>query len=225
MSYKEFRTLVLHPNPGLVDMLKEVHKTHDKEVLQEKQALAGKKQGLDLTAFHRQKEMTQREQKKKMIAQFVIDNEVNFDYIKQVRFTNLSFLMSRKTHPVLQAYLDFVELPKEKRPGGRIKFPEFCKVLRIEPITDYKNLHSFYDSEEMGDMDLREFLLSMMNFVEVRKDERVAFSFNMFDEAKTGFISQRFVFFSLACSIYIYYNAETFTSIKEKSRRFYAAIT
>ena len=30
-----------------------------------------------------------------------------------------------------------------------------------------QNLHSFYDTEEMGDMDLREFLLSMMNFVDV----------------------------------------------------------
>mmetsp|Transcript_16218 Transcript_16218/g.22145 ORF Transcript_16218/g.22145 Transcript_16218/m.22145 type:complete len:1209 (-) Transcript_16218:67-3693(-) len=172
VSYKEFRALVLHPNPGVVDLLKEVNKAHDADILQEKQAMAGKRQGMDLNSFHRQKEMTQREQKKKMIAQFVIDNEVNFEYIKQ-------------------AYMDFVELPKEKRPGGRIKFPEFCKVLRIEPITDYKNLHAFYDNEEMGDMDIREFLLSMMNFVDVRKDERVAFSFNMFDEAKTGFISQR----------------------------------
>jgi len=84
VSYKEFRALVLHPNPGVVDLLKEVNKAHDADILQEKQALAGKRQGMDLNSFHRQKEMTQREQKKKMIAQFVIDNEVNFEYIKQV---------------------------------------------------------------------------------------------------------------------------------------------
>ena len=98
-----------------------------------------------------------------------------------------------------------------------------------------QNLHSFYDTEEMGDMDLREFLLSMMNFVDVsalgdtaiddvscyamcvyvcmyvcmyqvRKDERVAFSFTMFDEAKTGFISQRYaliLYLSIYLSIYL----------------------
>ena len=59
VSYKEFRTLVLHPNPGVVDLLKEVHKAKEDEVLKEKQALAGKKQGVDHNAFHRQKEMTQ----------------------------------------------------------------------------------------------------------------------------------------------------------------------
>lgn len=59
VSYKEFRALVLHPNPGVVDLLKEVHKANENEVLKEKQALAGKKQGLDHNAFHRQKEMTQ----------------------------------------------------------------------------------------------------------------------------------------------------------------------
>lgn len=76
--------MVLHPNPGVVDLLKEVHKANENEILKEKQAMAGKTHGLDHSAFQRQKEMTQREQKKKMIAQFVIDNEVNFDYIKQV---------------------------------------------------------------------------------------------------------------------------------------------
>jgi len=59
VSYKEFRTLVLHPNPGVVDLLKEVHKAKEDELLKDKQALAGKKQGVDHNAFHRQKEMTQ----------------------------------------------------------------------------------------------------------------------------------------------------------------------
>lgn len=59
VSYKEFRALVLHPNPGVVDLLKEVHKANENDVLKEKQALAGKKQGVDHNAFHRQKEMTQ----------------------------------------------------------------------------------------------------------------------------------------------------------------------
>ena len=41
---------------------------------------------------------------------------------------------------------------------------------------------------------------------QVRKDERVAFSFTMFDEAKTGFISQRcalILYLSIYLSIYL----------------------
>jgi serine/threonine-protein phosphatase 2B regulatory subunit len=171
VSIKEFRTLVLHPNPGVVDMHREISKEKDVEVMKEKQALAGKMQGLDLTTFQRQKEITVREQKKKMIVSFVVDNEVDFAYIKR-------------------CHLRFLELGPDKRLGGRIRFPEFCTVMDVEPIQEYKNLHAFYDTEEMGDMDIREFLLSMLNFVDVDKDARIRFSFEMYDELKTGYISQ-----------------------------------
>lgn len=168
---KEFRALVLHPNPGVVDMHKEINKVKDQEVMKEKQALAGKMQGLDLTTFQRQKEITVREQKKKMIVSFVVDNEVDFAYIKR-------------------SHLKFLELSVEKRIGGRIRFPEFCTVMDVEPIQEYKLLHAFYDTEEMGDMDIREFLLSMMNFVDVDKEARIRYSFEMYDELKTGYIAQ-----------------------------------
>lgn len=172
VSYKEFRTLVLHPNPGIADMHKEINREKDAELMKEKQALAGKTHGLDLTAFQRQKEIALREQKKKKIVQFVIDNEADFDYIKN-------------------AHLRFLDLLPENRVGGRVRFPEFCKVMDIEPIQEYKNLHKFYDTEEMGDMDVREFLLSMMNFVDVDKEVRVKLSFEMFDESKSGYIAQK----------------------------------
>ena len=171
VSLKEFRALVLHPNPGAVDMHKEINKVKDQEIMKEKQALAGKMQGLDLTTFQRQKEITIREQKKKMILSFVIDNEVDFAYIKR-------------------CHLKFLELTPDKRLNGRIRFPEFCIVMDVEPIQEYKNLHAFYDTEEMGDMDIREFLLSMLNFVDIDKEVRIRFSFDMYDEMKTGYISQ-----------------------------------
>jgi len=171
VSLKEFRTLVLHPNPGVVDMHKEISKVKDLEGMKEKQAMAGKVAGLDLTAFQRQKEITVREEKKKMIVLFVVDNEADFEFVKR-------------------AHSKFLELPLEKRVGGRIRFQEFCTVADVEPIQEYKLLHAFYDSEEMGDMDVREFLLSMMNFVDVDREERIRYSFDMFDELKTGYIAQ-----------------------------------
>ncbi|RYH08712.1 EF-hand domain-containing protein [archaeon] len=134
--------------------------------------MAGKSQGLDLTAFQRQKEMLNREEKKKMILNFIADNDVDFDYIRQ-------------------AYRDYYDLAKERKPGGRVQFPDFCQVMKVEPIMEYRKMHSFYDDEELGDMDLREFLLSMMNYVSVDREERIKFSFEMFDENKTGFITQK----------------------------------
>ena len=52
-------------------------------------------------------------------------------------------------------------------------------------------MFDLYDSESLGNIDMREFLLSVANFVEVEKEVRIRFSFQMYDEAKTGFISQR----------------------------------
>jgi len=64
-------------------------------------------------------------------------------------------------------------------------------VLRVEPITEYRKLFDLFDSESLGDVDLREFLLSMLNFVTVDKEVRIRFSFQMYDEGKSGFITQK----------------------------------
>eukprot|EP01038_Epipyxis_sp_PR26KG_P009668 gene9668-13017_t len=172
VSYSEFRSLVLHPNPGAVDMHAEISKTKDEEALKDKQSLAGKAKGLDLNAFQRQKEITTREVKKKMITSFVNDNEVDFQYVKQ-------------------CHDQFLSLSKEKRINGRVSFGDFCSIMGVEPIAEYRNIHTFYDTDESGDMDLREFLLSMMNFVDIDREERIKYSFYMFDEAKSGYITQK----------------------------------
>lgn len=175
VSFKEFRALVLHPNPGLADMHKEIARDKESDMLRDKQAVTGKTSNaasLDLSAFQRQKELLQREAKKKMLLAFIDDNELTFDAIRQ-------------------AHGSFIDLSIDQRPGGRLKFEIFAQVMRVEPIAEYRQLHSLYDDEEMGDMDLREFLLSLMNFVSVEKEERIRLSFEMFDESKTGFIGQK----------------------------------
>jgi serine/threonine-protein phosphatase 2B regulatory subunit len=57
-------------------------------------------------------------------------------------------------------------------------------------MTPFK-LFDLFDSESLGDVDLREFLLSMLNFVTVDKEVRIRFSFQMYDEGKSGFITQK----------------------------------
>ena len=172
VSYQEFRTLVLHPDPGMVDMHKEVNLAKDKELEQDRQMVQGKLKGADLSAYQRQRELVAREAKKKALSMFMKDNEVNFDSIKTF-------------------YQVFTELPKERRRGGRVEFGEFCICLGVEPITEYRLLHSLFDNEEVGDADFREILLGMMNFLEVDRDARIRFSFLMYDEAKTGYISHK----------------------------------
>jgi len=170
VSFQEFRTLILHPNPAEANLTKEIGLIEEKESNLEKQALAGKHVGLDLTAFQRQKEMLGREARKKLLIGFVGDNDVDFDFIKH-------------------AYSRYHSMPREKRKNGRITFEQFCQVVDVEPIAEYKQIHGLFDTEEKGDMDFREFCLSLMNFVEVEREIRVRFSFQMFDELKTGFIS------------------------------------
>jgi len=172
VSFAEFKTLVLHPDPGVVDIKEEITAYKEKELQQEKQALAGKPVNADLTSFQRQKEMILREDKKRLMLIFIDDNEVDFDTIRH-------------------GYEAFLAVPKEKRVGGRIKFEQFCQVLMVEPISEYKKLFDLFDTESLGDLDMREFLLGLLNFVKVDKEVRIRFSFQMFDEGKTGYISQR----------------------------------
>jgi Ca2+-binding EF-hand superfamily protein len=157
---------------GSADMHKVIVQKKDDDQAVARQAIAGKTAGLDLTAYQRQKELTQREAKKKMLVAFVAENECTFDYIKQ-------------------AFQYYADLPKERRIKGRIKFPDFCKALNVEPISEYRILHSLFDNEESQEVDFREVLLSMMNFIDVNKELRIRFSFTMFDDKKTGYITQK----------------------------------
>lgn len=172
VSYTEFRALVLHPNPGLADMHAAIALKREDERQEDKNMLTGKVKGTDLSAFQRQKEMLQREAKKEALCMLIYDSEINFEYVKR-------------------SYENFTNLKKEKRIGGRIRFEEFCSCLEIEPIVQYKNLHALFDSEELGDLDFREFLLSMLNFIPVDREMRIRFSFKMMDEMNTGYIARK----------------------------------
>ena len=170
VSFTEFKALVLHPNPGMVDIASKIGVIKEESIQEEKNMLTGKVKGQDLTAFQRQKEIIQREAKKKMLVTFCYDNEVTFVSIQA-------------------AFREFLALPKERRIGGRIKFEEFVRCLGIDPIQEYRNLHALFDSEELGDLDFREFLFSTMNFISVDKEQRMRFSFKMMDEMQSGYIS------------------------------------
>lgn len=184
VSFLEFKTLVLHPNPHLADLHKEVkqqrakEESKDKVLMTETNALKVSNNagaggvGLDFNSFQRQKEMKKRESKKKLFTSFVVENDVNFDYIKN-------------------SYQNYLDFPKEKRLRGKLKFDEFCSACAVEPIAEYRRLHSLFDDENTEELDFREFILSLLNFITVEKEARVRFSFTMFDEGKSGYITQK----------------------------------
>lgn len=116
MSYQEFRTLVLHPNPDKIDLHKETQRNLDKGLLQDKMSNAGVSGpsaalGLDLNTFQRQKELNAREIKKVALINFIDDYELKFDDIKS-------------------AYEMYTLLPAESKVEGRVVFTTFCEVLR-----------------------------------------------------------------------------------------------
>jgi len=169
ISLSEFRTVVLHPNPGDVDMHKAAVEDREKQAMNEKFALTNKHSEIEVNVFQRQKEISLRDTKKKMLLSFIEDNDIVFDSIRVA----LSVLAS---------------LPKEKKVNNRLNFDTFCRMLKIEPIGEYRKLFSLFDQEETGSIEIREFILSLMNFISVDKEERIRLAFSMYDEYKSGFI-------------------------------------
>lgn len=170
ISIDEFRTLVLHPNPGDIDVQKLVADKKMEELDKKLQMEKGKQADMDQESYQRQKEIKLRESKKKLVVEFLRENELVIETLKH-------------------SYGRFVEIPKETRLLGRLDFSQFCAVLKQEPVGENLRLFSLFDPERTGTIDFREFLLTSMNFIEVPKEDRLRFIFTMFDEEKTGYIS------------------------------------
>jgi Ca2+-binding EF-hand superfamily protein len=64
-------------------------------------------------------------------------------------------------------------------------------------------LISVYIHYDIGELDFKEFLLSIMNFITVEKETRIKFSFVLFDDTKSGFITKKEVE-EILRGIYIY---------------------
>jgi Ca2+-binding EF-hand superfamily protein len=172
VSYLEFRTLVLHPNPESIDLHKEVQKQMEYEVLQDKLSLRGKTTSLDIKSFQRHKELRQRELKKAAIINMIEENDMSFVHVQK-------------------AYEMYCLQDPATKVDGRINFDLFCRLLNVDPIYEYHQLHRLFDEEELTTIDFKEFLLSFMNFIPIDREQRVRFSFKMFDEKLTGFIGKR----------------------------------
>ena len=172
VSFSEFRTLVLHPNPGEMDIHRVILDEKEGNKIQASTVSKGKQKEIDAATFQRQKEMNIREAKKRMIKSFISDNDMVYDSFAKIADT-------------------YANLSKEKKVNGRVNFETFCSLTNVEPIGEYMTLFRLFDPQEEGHMDFREFILSSLNFVVVDKETRVSMAFRLYDEDKTGFISER----------------------------------
>lgn len=170
VSFTEFRKLVLHPNPALMDKDNEITEDKLKEIEQEKLIMAGKINELDAATYQRQKELQARDNKKRMILNFLNDNEYDFDNLKL-------------------SYTNYLSLPKEQRIKNMITFDQFCTLLKIDPINENNRLFNLFDEEKYGKINFNEFLLSCFNFVNVTREVRLPYIFGMYDENRTGYIT------------------------------------
>ena len=170
VSFAEFRNLVLHPNPAEMDKEQDLEHIKEKELQEAAEKAAGKQDELDSAAYARQKEMQNRDMKKKMILNFLGDHEYDFDSLRL-------------------AFTRYENLPKEHRMKGMVDFTQFCDLLKIDHINENNRLFSLFDPERNGVISFKEFLLSNFNFVDVTKETRLLFTFKMFDEEKSGYIS------------------------------------
>jgi len=170
VSFTEFRNLVLHPNPAEMDKEQDLAFIYEKEMNEAAQKAAGKQDQVDSTTYIRQKEMQNRDMKKKMILNFLADHEYDFDSLRL-------------------SYQRYEDLPKEQRIKGLVNFSQFCDLLKIDHINENNRMFGLFDPERSGYCSFKEFLLSSFNFVDVTKENRLLLTFKMFDESKSGYIS------------------------------------
>lgn len=176
VSYSEFRFLVCHPNPGEADLLMEMAelKRREKQKTDGELTIALKTKGqtdnADLAMHHRQKEMLQKESRRKALLSFVEDNSIHFEDIQI-------------------AYTKFSAATTQRPSNGTINFDRFCELFKVEPISENKHLFDLFDEDETKNINLKEFVLSLLNFIEIDKERRIRFSFELYDERRTGVIA------------------------------------
>jgi Ca2+-binding EF-hand superfamily protein len=170
VSFEEFRNIVLHPNPAMMNAQSILNEEKMKALEGGDLTMAGRGNELDSATYQRQKEMQLRDAKKKMLIAFLTDHEYDFDSLRS-------------------SYVVYLDVPKEKRLQGKVNFDQFCAIMRVEPIGENMRLFGLFDEDRVGKIDMREFLLSAMNFVEISREVRLPLIFQMYDEDKTGFIT------------------------------------
>ena len=93
-----------------------------------------------------------------------------------------------KPESIKRAYRRFMASKNNK--SGVIDYTEFCVILQVEPTKQCEDLFQLYDYDNIGMIDTRELLVGLANFTGAGKDDKLKFSFMMYDEEGNGVITK-----------------------------------
>merc|ERR550537_617517 len=93
-----------------------------------------------------------------------------------------------KPESIKKAYKRFQATDKDK--SGMIDYTEFCEILQVDPSPQGEKLFQLFDYDKSGQIDVREFMIALSNFTGAGKDDKLKFSFMIFDEDGNGVITK-----------------------------------
>jgi len=111
----------------------------------------------------------QRNAKKQALEAFSRDNNIKPDSIK-------------KAYKRFQA--------TDRGNTGLVDYTEFCEVLQVDPSPQCEKVFHLYDYDKSGQIDAKEFLIALANFSGAGKEDKLKFSFMVFDEDGNGVITK-----------------------------------
>lgn len=171
VSFEEFHALVIHPDPATSDFARSVNEAREAYQYGIKPAQVATQGTTDARAYRRQKDMAQRERKRTSMITFVREAEISFADCKR-------------------AWAIFSNLPPSSRVGYATTFETLCSVFQIEPIGEYLRMFNHFDADGRGTIEFRQFMLGLLNFVEVEREDRIRFTFDMYNEHQAGYLTQ-----------------------------------
>lgn len=93
-----------------------------------------------------------------------------------------------KPESIKKAYKRFQATDKDK--SGLIDYTEFCEILQVDPSPQTEQTFQLYDYNKTGQIDAREFLISVSNFTGASKEDKLKFAFMVFDEDGNGVLTK-----------------------------------
>lgn len=162
VSFDEFRRMVIHPDPSSADFATAPVEDPDGPV--DVQLITK-----ETSPEQKARQNAIKDEKRKLMKRFVEDNSPNLELLMRI---------ARRFRQMQRDSLDF---------------DDFCALFEVEPTGEYRRLFALYTPDGQSDdgADLREILLSVVNFVGgVDRKQRVQFCFEIFDDDHNGFITE-----------------------------------
>ena len=71
-----------------------------------------------------------------------------------------------------------------------IDYTAFCEIMQVDPSPQGERVFKLFDYDQAGQIDIREFMIALANFTGAGKDDKLKFSFMIFDEDGNGVITK-----------------------------------